>query len=614
MRYTHFRIKNFKGIADVQLNLVTSPVMRVHTLIGLNESGKSSILEAIDRWTARESLDALKPPGYTQRDLHEVVPIASRSNFNGEISIEAGIELDEDDQKSLRNNALKLGITIARDVKPFTIRQAYKFQASVLDKDARSNVWTVAFVGREVGRRKDHQLTGDAWKACMSVLRPMLPRIVYFPNFLFEWPDRIYLENAPSEEQKHAFYQAVLQDVLDAVGDGTNLRDHVLARAKSTDEFQRKAMQSVLLRMGADISETVFRNWDKIFKRPAGKKEIVVDIQADARGAWYLQLRLKDGSELYEISERSLGFRWFFTYLLLTQYRGFRSGGQKNVVFLLDDPASNLHPSAQAQLLDSFTALPEGCSVIYTTHSHHLIKPEWLEGAFVVRNEGLHYDESDDGYTSKGTRVTLTRYRTFATNHPDQTTYFQPVLDVLDYRATELDCVPDVVMVEGKSDYYLLSYMQRVLKRSPPIRFLPGTGAGSLDTVIRLYAAWGRDFIVVLDGDGEGRRQSERYSEVFGGLVANRVFKLGDLEPSLVGQELENLLDPADAYAIQLSSYPDAQRVTKKFLTRAVQERIANPRIPFSPSQATTERFIALYDAIEGALERSALEEDVGSE
>lgn len=49
MRYTHFRIKNLKGIADVQLNLVTSPVMRVHTLIGLNESGKTSILEAIDR-------------------------------------------------------------------------------------------------------------------------------------------------------------------------------------------------------------------------------------------------------------------------------------------------------------------------------------------------------------------------------------------------------------------------------------------------------------------------------------------------------------------------------------------------------------------------------------
>jgi hypothetical protein len=61
--------------------------------------------------------------------------------------------------------------------------------------------------------------------------------------------------------------------------------------------------------MGAHITKTVFSNWDKIFKRPAGKKEIRVFIEKDARNAYFLQLRLKEGNDHYEISERSLGFR-----------------------------------------------------------------------------------------------------------------------------------------------------------------------------------------------------------------------------------------------------------------------------------------------------------------
>jgi AAA15 family ATPase/GTPase len=43
VRYTEFRFKNFKGIESMTLKLA-GPVT---TLIGLNESGKTTILEAI---------------------------------------------------------------------------------------------------------------------------------------------------------------------------------------------------------------------------------------------------------------------------------------------------------------------------------------------------------------------------------------------------------------------------------------------------------------------------------------------------------------------------------------------------------------------------------------
>jgi predicted ATP-dependent endonuclease of OLD family len=196
---------------------------------------------------------------------------------------------------------------------------------------------------------------------------------------LFDFPDRVYLDDAPSDPERHRFYRSVLQDVLDAIADGTNLAEHVIARAKSDRDHDKKSLDSVLLKMGTHITRTVFSNWDRIFHRPAGNKEIVVGIGRDKENRLYLQLRLKDHGEYYEIGERSLGFRWFFTYLLLTHYRGFRRSGPRDVVFLLDEPASNLHSSAQTQLLQSFSALPAWCTVIYTTHSHHLINPDWLE-------------------------------------------------------------------------------------------------------------------------------------------------------------------------------------------------------------------------------------------
>ena len=44
MIYTNFIIKNFKGISGSKIDLTNN---RIITLVGLNESGKTTIMEAI---------------------------------------------------------------------------------------------------------------------------------------------------------------------------------------------------------------------------------------------------------------------------------------------------------------------------------------------------------------------------------------------------------------------------------------------------------------------------------------------------------------------------------------------------------------------------------------
>lgn len=636
-RYVHFDIKNFKGIEHVELDLSKAPRARVHTLIGLNESGKTTILQAIDRFAYRESLDVLSAPGYTQQDVHELIPISKRASFNDSISIVATVELDPHDmQKIIDLMRKEHEIVITSLSSSFTITQTHKFTSSQLESTGPMT-WRLTATGRRPGS-KTGPISGDDWQTLAEVTKSFLPRVMYFPNFLFDFPDKIYLHNAPSDQQKHAFYRAVLQDVLDAMGDQANIAQHVLSRANSAKEFDKKILDSILLKMGAHITKTVFGAWDKIFKQPPGTKEIVVSIGKDtfvqkparrkkasasknsevkeaaslkdgsperpdspARNAYFLQLRLKEGNTYYEISERSLGFRWFFTYLLLTQYRGFRTEGPRNVVFLLDEPASNLHPSAQAQLLDSFQSLPEGCHIIYTTHSHHLIKPEWLESAFVVKNIGLDYSKEIEHYTSRRTEITVQRYRAFAAQYPNQTTYFQPVLDVLDYAPTRLELVPDVVMVEGKNDFFVLKYMRERLQGVPNLMFLPGSGAGSLDTLIRLYVGWGRNFVIMLDSDNEGAKQHNRYADIFGSLVTGRIFTLGHLNSAWKDRGMERMFTSDEQLAIQQAVFPDTKSVNKTHFARAIQELVITKQ-PVRLSAATQADFGFLLTTLDRKL------------
>ena len=55
MRYKSFRIQNFKGIKDTTIGLESALGVGVFALVGLNESGKTTILEAIDKFFRQTS-------------------------------------------------------------------------------------------------------------------------------------------------------------------------------------------------------------------------------------------------------------------------------------------------------------------------------------------------------------------------------------------------------------------------------------------------------------------------------------------------------------------------------------------------------------------------------
>jgi energy-coupling factor transporter ATP-binding protein EcfA2 len=606
VRYTYFEVRNFKGIGSLRLDLEPSPTGGVYTLVGLNESGKTTVLEAIDYFTpGREGLDPIELAGRIRPDEYDLIPAAQRGNFNDNITIPAGVCLDDRDVEDLRIHLRKaVGYKLTSLEKEFSVADTCSFAASKFGR--RQGIWAgFDGMGRARGQRKDWPLSDDhdLWLRAVDFIRSRMPAIWYFPNFLFDFPARIYLEEQDSDSQRDRFYRALLQDILDALNQGdVSVSDHILARVASGKDNDRRSVEKLLLDMSREVSSAVFGAWNRIFKRELTGKRVILDVHLDEPDRWYVELKIEDTDGLYFLHERSLGFRWFFVFLLLTRYRGLRKNST-SMVYLFDEPASNLHPTAQAQLLKTLEQLADQSTVIYSTHSHHLINPDWLEATYVVRNKGLDPATVATDYSAHQTDIVLDRYRSFAAHHPDQSHYFQPILDMLDYAPSRLELVPDVIMTEGKNDFYSLRYMATVALPGEydDLHIMPGGGAGSLDSVIRLYLSWARPFVVLLDSDTEGTAQQVRYLERFGPLLRDRVLLLSDVLSDWAGKSLESVFTEEDRLAIQRTSDPEAKRDQKGPFNRAVQELLAAKRsVPLS--ETTMKRFKTLLSGLASRL------------
>lgn len=208
MRYSYFDIKNFKGIEHAKLDFSVAPRGRIYTLIGLNESGKTTLLEAINFLGYKpESLDPLDLPGYSVTDVHDVIPISKRANFNERVMITAGVELSPDDHAAIEKFVrTELGARLTEQVSNFTIEQSYKFVNSTLAPKQPAKVWSLKVHAKKQGKRKPHELAGEDWQKVANFIKAQLPSVLYFPNFLFEFPDRIYLDDPAADTDLHQFF------------------------------------------------------------------------------------------------------------------------------------------------------------------------------------------------------------------------------------------------------------------------------------------------------------------------------------------------------------------------------------------------------------------------
>lgn len=593
MRYSKFEISHYKGVKDtVVIDMAHLPSSKIYTLVGLNESGKTSILEAIE----------LLQNDCQKGHEHEMIHVSQKGNYTGDVSVAAVLDLDEDDEQRIKSYCLRnFDFVLTDQISRVTLRQVYHFASSAFK--GRETIWDFRLIGKKKGSkaRKGKDLDSEvpgSWEKVADFISSNFPRILYYENFLFDFPDRIYLSSSTNVEavKKTWQYRQVIQDVFDYIGDGRTVEEHLYARAKSDKEEDKSALEACLSDIEETLTKVIMQAWNKVFT--SSGDEVAVSIGTEANNGPYLELKIKQGFSKYSISERSLGFRWFFSFLLFTQFRKAREDEFGETLFLLDEPASNLHPRSQQNLLKVFGEIAKDCKIVYSTHSHYLIDTKNLPAAYIVRNAAINYGDEAMTATQRDTNIQVTPYRQFAAAHQDQRDHYRPILDAIDYVPSDLELTDDIVGLEGKNDFYTFKLMERIIRGGNAIKFYPGGSADSLDPMIRLLLAYNGNFLCILDADKGGCDAKNRYIKEFGPIVEGRVLTLADINPGWAGFTTESLFSEADRLTVIQRDFPNEKKYNKGKFNTAITNLYAMGQ-SFEFDEETTKRFSELFEAID---------------
>lgn len=534
MRYRKFKIQNYKGISTVEIDFVEN---RILTLVGLNESGKTTILESI-----RLFFELINGATIPQEKLNEIRP--KGINFTGKIVIEGTLELEENDKQELQKFHTDQSKEGSLEV-PSSLVYTFEFEFKIHAYQGTNTTYNfpIKISGIE-GLLKDTD--AQYFSAILDFIkRKLIPEILFYEDFIFQVPEKIIFQKNVSEgtpsDAKNRQWQLVLDDILRSVDpEFSSFQEYVVNIWDTDNDPASNRISS----MEVVLNNKITQGWKELFKDKDNKsksntklnfKEIKL-ICNSIGSAIEVSFKVKsDSGTEFQINERSKGFKWFFSFLIFTEFRKKRT---RNILFLLDEPASNLHSSAQLKILEAIEQLGNGSTVIYSTHSHHLINPLWLNGAYVIINKSISEEQLEGQFTqdSVAYKISAEKYYNYVSRNGQsvKTVLFQPILDKLDYAPSQVEPTPQIVITEGKWDWYSYKYFLELLKnQKSSFNFYPGAGANQSWEIIRLYLSWGKSFLVLLDSDKPGEKAKEDYVKEFGEFVNDKIFSYKDI----LGQE-----------------------------------------------------------------------------
>jgi len=164
---------------------------------------------------------------------------------------------------------------------------------------------------------------------------------------------------------------------------------------------------------------------------------------------------------------------------------------------------------------------------------------------------------------SNCTNIMASKYKDFVSQTPNRVSYYQPILEKLEYVAPLLIPEKPIVITEGISDFHAFSVIAKDKTENAGFILVPGIGAGNIGAMISLYLGHGKKFLVLLDDDSAGKKEKERYQSKWC-LSDKEVCTLGDLDLNFKGKKLESLLSK-DTHNIIATHFGKAgKRASKK--------------------------------------------------
>jgi predicted ATP-dependent endonuclease of OLD family len=483
MQLRKAQVTNFKIVEDS----TDFKLDRVTCLVGKNESGKTALLEALYRLNPYYSEDSTfdKVEEYPRRYLTEYDERHGRqaarvvtTHWELETSDVAAVEsvlgpgalksnnilvyksydekgtiwnVDLDEAKIVAHLASSAGLH-TEEAAPALEHRTITGLKQYIEAKAATLSEREKVVQAAIGKFRD----GSPYKAAIDALT--LPKFLLFADYdsmsgnvaLDDLLRRKATNNAKEIKAGERVFFALLGLV------GTSLEE-----INKIDKFE--PLKARLEAASNKITRDVFKYWTQ-------NRHLRVLFSLDAalpgdpapfNSGKILHTRIYNN--LHDVSvnfdERSRGFVWFFSFLVL--FSQVKKNYGNNVIILLDEPGLSLHAKAQGDLLHYIEEqLKPNHQVIYTTHSPFMVDSTNLLAARTVE-DFVTYDDHGQVKEIRGTKVGDDVLST------DKDTLF-PLQGALGYEITQTLFVgKNTLLVEGPSDYlYLKAFSAELKKRN----------------------------------------------------------------------------------------------------------------------------------------------------
>ncbi|RZK48016.1 MAG: hypothetical protein EOO99_11670 [Pedobacter sp.] len=369
MELTTIEIKNFRSIKNLKLPIVEINGSKTFSLLGINESGKSSFLNAINLYDEK---NINYPFDYFDKD--NSVEIIFHYKLN-KVDIDSFWKTVKSEFKFsdpvihvIKFDSVIVKVNFPIGDKEKTISEKYDFSTTLFDSHTQKEKEIV------VKENKD-----DSSFDFENFIQQNFPKlswkkshtIIFWkssPEYLIleEIDLNIFAENP--EEHSVPLYNCF--KLIDLKGDAIK------------NQIERLNNAVEILNLTSRLSDKVTEHIKTIWP----DHPIKIKFQIDNKK---ISLLIEDEGVLYQAKtagQRSDGFKQFVSFLLTLSAENNKEE-LSNTILLIDEPETHLHPPAQINLLNELIKITSNSNnniVFFATHSNYMIDKSNIDRCYKV--------------------------------------------------------------------------------------------------------------------------------------------------------------------------------------------------------------------------------------
>ena len=532
MFYKNFTILNYKAIDCIKIDLNS---INLIPIIGLNETGKSSILEAIALFDYKN-----KYKNYSEiknKFLNKELPIQILS----EISMEniQNFNIDELTEIYIKKEIKIIinSISISSSVFLFDeTNEEYVFQN--LD-DLFEKIKTIfEQLFNEITKSKNFLLTriiieeGDYYYSDISKIQEKEIIFNYMGNdikFLVEefkikqYFFRYIVDTLPKIIYINDFNDKVPRNINIEEREWFNYIDEMFKKHTdiNIEKFEKlldKEQRTKLSKVSKKLNRNLLLKWEELHKNSQIKEDFEnSEISLNYKDK-YFTFSIADNRKIvidedgdkeretihFDIDQRSKGFQWFFSFFIKLYYNFQHTDEEYQSIILLDEPGVYLHSDFQKELLNILKKVSNNNKVIYCTHLENLVNPNIIP----IKTIKIATRENEN--------IELKNYFEFSNNSRnlgDMT----PLINALKLNSYPYNYFDKkILLVEGMTEVIFFKLLQEKGLLDKEIVIIPLGGASQISTLVSLISGLSKKYVLLLDSDNEGKKAYEKNKNMFG--------------------------------------------------------------------------------------------------